>query len=434
MSHLSKLQKRCPGHGKYIWLFSHIKTHQVLCALSPHPKEHKMLKQLTFYGKQTQAQEIRADLFQPFAAIVTPSPEFGMNVYQKLREYRHVRDYQWTFRPTTKEVEETLEKAMEEKRLPRFDQTLPTLKERGKLLMDQKASTIADLAHILSRETKSARIKKAREKGKAKKARRLKEAKWTEVKELALKAEAGELQKFNSLVMRREDAIQAAETPKKKALGKKGLMMLKIKRNQLLRAKEGVDFVRGLEVPLAQRLKWNQNFSAMVQSRTKRIVNPEKPPPPPEEPEEEPEETVPRILRKKKTKSGDPIYATDPSKNPRSAGIDPRFTPNIREQLDGYQGPEDILIQWKDESDAYYAEEWPPEVMHQHIPDTKYAAMNDTMDDTSAAEAEQQEAAEREAEEADEKRKNSFMGKFKDAVRAPFEMNSVKTDGQEARR
>lgn len=318
-----------------------------------------MLKQLNYYGKQTQAQEIRRDLFQPFAEIITPSPEFGMNVYQKLREYRHVRDYHWTFRPTNQEVQETLEKAIEKKRMPKFDSRLPTLKERGKLLMDQKASTIADMAHILWRETESARRKKTLEEQGTKKLERIKRAKWAEVKNMALRARAGELEKYNSWVLRREDAIKAAETDKNKALGKKGLMMLKIKRNELLRAKEAVDFVDGREVSLAQRLKWNRNLSAMVQSRTARIVNPEKPPPPPEVAEEkEPE-------------------------------------PDVRQQQDGYQGPEDILIRWQDQNDAYYAEDWPPEVMHHNIPDSKYPRNESGLDDESAAGAAQEEAAER---------------------------------------
>lgn len=399
-----------------------------------------MLKQLTFYGKQTQAQQMRQDLFQPFAAIITPSPDFGMNVYQKLREYRHVRDYQWTFRPTAEEVQETLEKAIESKRMPKFDNRLPTLKERGKLLMDQKASTIADLAHILGRETEIARNKGKLEEERIKKAEEIKEAKWTRVEKVALRARAGELQKYDAWVKRREEEIETAESEKSKARGKKGLMMLKIKRNELLRAKEALDFVQGLEVSLSQRLKWNQNLSTMVQSRTKRIVNPEKPPPPPEETEEEPEETAPHISLKKKSKNM-------PNNSPPKI----RFTTDVRETRDGYQGPEDILIQWKDKNDAFYAYDWPPEVMHEQIekelvggvlrsfddtgkgskvtkltvPDSKYPGNENVMDGESAAEAEAEREAQEAVEEPDEKRRNSFLGRFTDTAKA---------DGEEARR
>ncbi|QDS76140.1 hypothetical protein FKW77_007094 [Venturia effusa] len=329
MSHLAKLQRR-PDHGKFIWLFSHIKTHQVLCSLTAVPEERKMLKQLTFYGKQTQAQEIRKDLFQPFAAVVTPDQQFGMNVYQKLREYRHVRDYQWTFRPTTKEVEETLQKAIEERRMPKFDNRLPTLKERGMLLMDQKASTIADLSHILEREADIARKNKKLEQERVDRAENIKRTRWAQVERMASRARAGELEKYEAWIKRREDAIEAAQSDRNKALGKKGLMMLKIKRNELLRAKQAVDFVEGREVPLPQRLSWNQSLSALVQSLTERLVNPEKPPPPPPVIEEEPKQ-------------------------------------DIRHIQDKYQGPEDILVQWKDISDAQYAEKWPPEVMHEQV-------------------------------------------------------------------
>src|ERR1700712_4002326 len=38
MSALSKIQRRKPGHGKFIWLFANIKTHQVLYSLDSYPE------------------------------------------------------------------------------------------------------------------------------------------------------------------------------------------------------------------------------------------------------------------------------------------------------------------------------------------------------------------------------------------------------------
>lgn len=406
-----------------------------------------MLKQLTFYGKQTQASHIRKDLFQPFAAITCPSPEFGMNVYQKLREYRHVRDYNWTFAPTPKEIKESVEKANKRQTTPRFDTRLPTMKERAMLLMDQKASAIADLAHVIKREAEIARDKDLLKKQKLKKEGDRKEWQWKQITNLAAKARAGELENFEGWIKRREGEIEAATDERSKARGKKGLMMLKIKRNELLRAKEALDFIEGKEVPLIQRLKWNQNLCAMVQSRTDRIVNPEKPP---IAPKEEEEEEAPRLKERapkipiqtmySRYEKGMIEHAVPPSLHPSNARIDPRLEPYIRESR-GLE-PSSVLIQWRNLDDALYAKKWPKLVVHEQIrkelladgnrfsevrvPHSAFPGNEEILKASAEEEAERERdedmAGEKEAKtETDEKEeKNSFWARTRSAVMGPF--------------
>jgi hypothetical protein len=411
-----------------------------------------MLKQLTFYGKQTQASHIRKDLWQPFAAVTCPTPEFGMNVYQRLREYRHVRDYSWTFRPTPEDIEETLEKAMETRETPKFDNRLPTLKERAKLLMDQKASSIADLADVIRREAEITRSKKAHLDWKAREQEKKKAWQWEQIANLAAKAREGELAKYEGYITRRTAEIEAASTEKSKARGKKGLMVLKIKRNELLRAKEAFDFIEDtVEVPLVQRLKWNQQLCTMVQARTEKLVNPEKPPVVTKE-TKPPMEKAPKIPTQKIFHKGEMIeHSVPPSLHPSNARIDPRLEPYIRESR-GLE-PDSILIQWRNVDDAFYAAEWPKQVVHELVRKELLASGNRFTEDrvpesafpgnenivSAEAEADPkaadiEEAAEAKEKAAEEERKNSFMGKFRDTVKAPFGMQNIQPDSQEARK
>lgn len=410
-----------------------------------------MLKQLNFYGKQTQASHIRKDLWQPFAAVTCPTPEFGMNVYQRLREYRHVRDYSWTFRPTPEDIQEKLEKAAETGKLPKFDNRLPTLKERAKLLMDQKASSIADLSDVIKREASIAKSKEANEERKTREQEKKAAWRWEQIVALAEKAREGELAKYEGYITRREAEIEAATTERSKARGKKGLMVLKIKRNELLRAKEALDFIEDREeVPLVQRLKWNQNLCAMVHARTDKLVNPEKPPIAPKEAkplvEKAPKIQPIQVFHKAAGKVVE--HTIPPSLHPSNARIDPRLEPYIRESR-GLE-PDSILIQWRNIDDALYAAEWPKQVVHElvqkellttgnrfanvPIPESVFPA-NTTASANARAEAEAEaEAKASEIEKAAEAKKNvvheeekskGFLGKFRDTVRAPFGSKST---------
>jgi hypothetical protein len=417
-----------------------------------------MLKQLNFYGKQTQASHIRKDLWQPFAAVTCPTPEFGMNVYQKLREYRHVRDYNWTFGPTRREIAEAVHKAREKAKeegkyeIPTFDRRLPTLKERGKLLMDQKASAIADLAHIIGREAASTKSKQELVEKRTEEQKERAEAQWQQVVKLATKAREGELEKYEGWITNRVAEIERTISEKRKARGKKGLMMLKIKRNELLRAKQALDFVEGTEeVPLNQRLAWNQKLSAMVQERTDKLVNPQKPPVEKKE-VKSPKERFPKTQITKHYHKGEGMveHQVPPSLHPSNARIDPRLEPYIRETR-GLE-PESVLIQWRNIDDALYARLWPKEVAHElvrkellvagnrfseeRVPDSAFPGNENVIDEAAEGErqADVEEKASVEKKAAEEEKPKSWMGRFRDSVRAPFGMNSIKRDEQEAKR
>lgn len=94
------------------------------------------LDQLPYLGKKTIPSRLRKDLWTPFAMIYFPSPHAGLAAYRKLREFRRLHE-------TTYDLADITETTGKHK-----GSLLPT-KKRGKVLMNQKANSIADMAAVL---------------------------------------------------------------------------------------------------------------------------------------------------------------------------------------------------------------------------------------------------------------------------------------------
>ncbi|KAH0556235.1 hypothetical protein GP486_005837 [Trichoglossum hirsutum] len=127
--------------GRHIFVYSNIRTNQVIYSLQRSLKTDPLfciqqnnasLRQLPFLGKKTVPAALRKDLWQPFATISFPSPFQGLQALHKLREYRKLH-----------ELSCPLELIKGEKG------RLLGRKARGKVLMDQKANSVADIAAVL---------------------------------------------------------------------------------------------------------------------------------------------------------------------------------------------------------------------------------------------------------------------------------------------
>ena len=93
-------------------------------------QNNQVLKQLTFAGKKTLPSALRKDMWRPLFTATFPSPSQGLAAFRKLRELRMLHEHNWEH--------------------PDPDaRKLPEKKERGRLIMDQKANSIADLAWVL---------------------------------------------------------------------------------------------------------------------------------------------------------------------------------------------------------------------------------------------------------------------------------------------
>ncbi|KAL8717044.1 MAG: hypothetical protein Q9225_005680 [Loekoesia sp. 1 TL-2023] len=95
------------------------------------------LKQLPFLGKKTVPARLRKDLWHPLCLVEFPRPSQGLLAYRRLREFRRLHETSYPLSLITK-TEGPLQGQ------------LHSTKKRGKILMDQKANSIADLAAVLA--------------------------------------------------------------------------------------------------------------------------------------------------------------------------------------------------------------------------------------------------------------------------------------------
>ena len=128
-------------HGQHIYFYNNIRTNQVVYSLTRHLNNAASLSQLPFLGKKTVPPRLRKDLWDPFCMVYFPSPHAGLAALRKLREFRvlHEKNYPLDL------VRETEGK---------FKGSLMPKKRRGKVLMNQKANSIADLAAVLQMQEK----------------------------------------------------------------------------------------------------------------------------------------------------------------------------------------------------------------------------------------------------------------------------------------
>ncbi|EHK98051.1 hypothetical protein M7I_6099 [Glarea lozoyensis 74030] len=116
--------------GQTIYVFRQVQWNQVVYSLQKSMKNNHALKQLPYNGKKTVPAALRKDLWTPLAAISFPTALHGRSAYQKLREYAKRHALEW-----------------EPHSLNVTSAGIPVPKQkRGRLLNDQKANSIADLA------------------------------------------------------------------------------------------------------------------------------------------------------------------------------------------------------------------------------------------------------------------------------------------------
>ncbi|KAM0805064.1 transcriptional regulation of mitochondrial recombination-domain-containing protein [Usnea florida] len=137
----SKTPLQAIHHGQHIYFYNNIRTNQVVYSLTRHLDNAASLAQLPFLGKKTVPAKLRKDLWNPFCMVYFPSPHLGLAAYTMLREFRvlHEKNYPLDI------ITET-----EGKRKG----SLMSKKRRGRVLMDQKANSVADLAAVLQLQEK----------------------------------------------------------------------------------------------------------------------------------------------------------------------------------------------------------------------------------------------------------------------------------------
>ena len=96
-------------------------------------QNNQVLKQLTFAGKKTLPSALRKDMWRPLLTATFPSPSQGLAAFRKLRELRMLHEHNWEHPDPDARKQ-------------------PEKKERGRIIMDQKANSIADIAWVLAKQ------------------------------------------------------------------------------------------------------------------------------------------------------------------------------------------------------------------------------------------------------------------------------------------
>ena len=123
-------------YGQHIYFYNNIRTNQVIYSLTRHLKNAASLAQLPFLGKKTVPSRLRKDLWDPFCMVYFPSPHAGLAAFRKLREFRVLHETNYPLDLIT-ETE------------GKWKGSLIPKSKRGKVLMNQKANSVADLAAVL---------------------------------------------------------------------------------------------------------------------------------------------------------------------------------------------------------------------------------------------------------------------------------------------
>ncbi|EER25151.1 hypothetical protein D8B26_007760 [Coccidioides posadasii str. Silveira] len=159
-------------HGKNIFAYNNLRTNQVIYSLSRTLERQNVLSQLIYHGKKTVPATLRKDMWIPYFSLHFPSSSLGLSAYKMLREFAVQRQLAPEEESITN-TEETLSrkrprdpleaKKWDEIWKPRIGQIMMK-KDRARVLMDQKATSVADVATVLAMQEQ--KIKELEEEGK----------------------------------------------------------------------------------------------------------------------------------------------------------------------------------------------------------------------------------------------------------------------------
>ncbi|KAJ5653903.1 hypothetical protein N7490_000906 [Penicillium lividum] len=145
-------------HGKNIFVYHNVRTKQVVYSLTRYLEKNNLLRQMIYHGKKTVPAEVRRDMWVPYYSVHFSDSKLGLRAYQLLREFSIQRqlappkemitvteEFLAAKRPKDPNQAEIFDK-MNKKRLGNTMEK----KERARVLMNQKATSVADVAAVLS--------------------------------------------------------------------------------------------------------------------------------------------------------------------------------------------------------------------------------------------------------------------------------------------
>ncbi|RAH65771.1 mitochondrial 54S ribosomal protein mL67 [Aspergillus aculeatinus CBS 121060] len=144
-------------HGKNIFVYHNMRTNQVVYSLTRYLDKNSVLRQLVYHGKKTVPATLRKDMWVPYYSVHFTSAQLGLRAYHLLREFAMQRQL-----APPREMVTITEEWLAQKR-PRdphkaeeFDKEwadkkgwLMKPKDRARVVMNQKATSVADVAAVL---------------------------------------------------------------------------------------------------------------------------------------------------------------------------------------------------------------------------------------------------------------------------------------------
>ena len=153
-------------HGMNIYAYKHIRSSQVVYSLTRIMESSQIMPQLIYHGKKTVPAALRRDVWRPYFSVHFPETSAGaragLTAYHRLRQFalrrqldppeEHLiateKDYNKALTDGGDPVDVREKRIKQRIKLPMIGQRLPK-RMRAKKLMDQKATSVADLAFVL---------------------------------------------------------------------------------------------------------------------------------------------------------------------------------------------------------------------------------------------------------------------------------------------
>ncbi|KAI9678734.1 MAG: hypothetical protein M1817_005791 [Caeruleum heppii] len=331
--------------GRHIFIYSNIRTNQVVYSLRRPLNNNDALRQLPFLGKKSVPASLRKDIWRPMAIVLFPRPVQGLLAFQKLREYRKLHELSY---PVEDFKDDRHPNAMLEK------------KKRGRKLMDQKANTVADLAATLQKQDEAGQAyHQQKEKAYEEKGPSLE----TALKEL----EASHDRQLTALEGRQKGArkfsIPVTDEDRKKSVQHRTNALKTLEKQQLLAQREVRDqqSEERRRTPLEgeereARLEFQRRFrhdrGDAQDKEWQRVWDSYRDP------------IAVREMIQKEELSQRQATAI--------AALREKHLPSPRGTV--IEGVDGVVVQWADLLDAEYAETWPKAVVHHRLRPTRHTA------------------------------------------------------------
>ncbi|KAL2838803.1 transcriptional regulation of mitochondrial recombination-domain-containing protein [Aspergillus pseudoustus] len=145
-------------HGQNIFVYHNIRTNQVVYSLTRYLEKNNVLKQLMYHGKKTVPATLRKDMWAPYYSVHFTNSKVGLRAFHLLREFSKQRQLD-----PPREMITITENYLAQKRprdpeeAEKFDEKyadkvgwLMEKKDRARAVMDQKATSVADISAIIA--------------------------------------------------------------------------------------------------------------------------------------------------------------------------------------------------------------------------------------------------------------------------------------------